>query len=99
MVKVEDFHNDLENKWCPGCGNFGILDALKDALATRNIAPHELLMISGIGQAAKTPQFMNCNFFHTLHGRSLPIATGAKMANHDLNIVVNGLLILITPET
>ncbi|MCG8333865.1 MAG: thiamine pyrophosphate-dependent enzyme [Proteobacteria bacterium] len=90
MVKVEDFHNDLENKWCPGCGNFGILDALKNALAAQNIAPHQLLMISGIGQAAKTPQFLKCNFFHTLHGRSLPIATGAKMANHDLTIVVNG---------
>ncbi len=90
MVKVEDYHNDYENKWCPGCGNFGILDALKDALTTQNIAPHELLMVTGIGQAAKTPHFLNCNFFHTLHGRSLPIATGAKMANHALKVIVNG---------
>jgi 2-oxoglutarate/2-oxoacid ferredoxin oxidoreductase subunit beta len=89
MVKIEDYHNDYENKWCAGCGNFGILDAMKDALANLDIAPRDILMISGIGQAAKTPHFLNCNMFHTLHGRALPVATGAKLANHDLNILVN----------
>ncbi len=89
MVKIEDYHNDYENKWCPGCGNFGLLDAMKDALVNLDIAPRDILLISGIGQAAKTPHFMNCNFFHTLHGRALPIATGAKLANHDLKILVN----------
>lgn len=89
MVKLEDYHNDYENKWCPGCGNFGILDAMKDALVSLDIAPRDLLIISGIGQAAKTPHFMNCNMFHTLHGRALPIATGAKLANHDLKILIN----------
>lgn len=89
MVDINDYNNDYENKWCPGCGNFGIIAAMKDALAKQGIAPHQILLISGIGQAAKLPHFMKCNMFHTLHGRALPIATGAKMANHHLNIIVN----------
>ncbi len=89
MVATQDYDNNFENKWCPGCGNFGILAAMKKALANLGMAPTDVLLISGIGQAAKTPHFMNCNMFHTLHGRALPVATGAKIANHDLTIVVN----------
>jgi len=89
MVTAKEFDNQFENKWCPGCGNFGILDAMKQAFANLGLAPKDLLLISGIGQAAKTPHFMNCNTFHTLHGRALPVATGAKIANHELTIVVN----------
>ncbi len=89
MTTQKDYQCDYENKWCPGCGNFGILSAMKDALVTLDIAPENLLIVSGIGQAAKTPHFLNCNMFHGLHGRALPIATGAKIANHDLTILVN----------
>jgi 2-oxoglutarate ferredoxin oxidoreductase subunit beta len=89
MVATKDFDTQYENKWCPGCGNFGILAAMKDALAKQGIAPHEILIVSGIGQAAKTPEFMKCNMFHCLHGRALPLATGAKLANHNLKILVN----------
>jgi len=89
MVTVQDFDNTYENKWCPGCGNFGILDAMKKAFVTLGLAPKDILLVSGIGQAAKTPHFLNCNYFHTLHGRALPVATGAKTANHDLTVVVN----------
>ncbi len=89
MVDVNDYNNEYENKWCPGCGNFGVIAAMKDALVKQAIAPHQILLISGIGQAAKLPHFMKCNMFQTLHGRALPIATGARMANHDLNIIVN----------
>lgn len=89
MVTAEHFDNDFENKWCPGCGNFGILDAMKSAFANLGLSPRDLLLVSGIGQAAKTPHFLKCNLFHTLHGRALPVATGAKIANHDLTIVVN----------
>ncbi len=89
MVKSEDYNSDYENQWCPGCGNFGILEAMKDALVRLAIAPHEILIVSGIGQAAKTPHFLKCNTFHALHGRALPLATGAKAANHDLTIIVN----------
>jgi len=89
MVSIKDYDSDVENKWCPGCGNFGILAAMKDALASQGIPPEKILIISGIGQAAKTPHYLKCNLFHALHGRALPLATGAKIANHGLTILVN----------
>lgn len=89
MVDIKDYHCDFENKWCPGCGNFNILDAMKDALVNLGLSPEKILIVSGIGQAGKTPHFLKCNFFHGLHGRALPVATGAKIANHDLIILVN----------
>ena len=89
MVSTDDFKSDYANQWCPGCGNFGILAAMQDALAAMDLAPRKILLVSGIGQAAKTPHFMRCNFFHALHGRALPVATGARVANHDLTILVN----------
>jgi len=89
MVSIKDYESSYKNHWCPGCGNFGILAAMKDALVNLKIHPEQLLIISGIGQAAKTPHFLKCNMFHALHGRALPVATGAKMANHNLNILVN----------
>ena len=89
MVTKENFFCDFENKWCPGCGNFQILDAMKDAFAAMDLPPEKLLIVSGIGQAGKTPHFLRCNFFHGLHGRALPVATGAKIANHELTVVVS----------
>ena len=86
MVSIEDF-GQYETAWCPGCGNFLILDSLKQALAGNNIAPQDVLFVTGIGQAAKTPHYFNCNLFNGLHGRSLPVATGAKLANPELNVV------------
>jgi len=89
MVSTNDFKNDYPNHWCPGCGNFGILGALQSALTGMNLSPHDILIISGIGQAAKTPHFLECNCFHSLHGRALPVATGAKLANHDMTVLVS----------
>jgi 2-oxoglutarate ferredoxin oxidoreductase subunit beta len=89
MIDQAIYDNDFENKWCPGCGNFGILNALKGALAELDLSSEKLLIVSGIGQAGKTPHFLNCNFFHGLHGRALPVATGAKLANHDLHVLVH----------
>jgi 2-oxoglutarate/2-oxoacid ferredoxin oxidoreductase subunit beta len=89
MVSIKDYESGVENSWCPGCGNFGILAAMKDALAAQGIPPEKVLIISGIGQAAKTPHYIKSNFFHALHGRALPLATGAKIANHELTILVN----------
>jgi len=87
MVTIEDFGN-YETAWCPGCGNFSILTAVKQALVESQLKPHELLFISGIGQAAKAPHYLNANVFNGLHGRSLPVATGAKLANPDLTVIV-----------
>jgi 2-oxoglutarate ferredoxin oxidoreductase subunit beta len=89
MIRIKDYESSYKNQWCPGCGNFGILEAMKAALVSLKIPPDQLLIVSGIGQAAKTPHFLKCNMFHALHGRALPLATGAKMANHNLKILVN----------
>lgn len=78
---------DAAIAWCPGCGNFGILNVLKTALAELEIAPEKLVMVSGIGQAAKIPQYLKCNFFNGLHGRSLPAATAIKAANPELTVI------------
>ncbi len=83
------FDIDNKNQWCPGCGNFAILKTMKKVFTALGLAPHNLLLISGIGQAGKTPNFLACNMLHGLHGRALALATGAKIADHDLNIIVN----------
>lgn len=74
--------------WCPGCGNFLILKALKQALEELNFTPQNTVLVSGIGQAAKMPQYVNANFFNGLHGRAIPVATGIKTANKELNVIV-----------
>ena len=89
MVDMKDYEGQV-TAWCPGCGNFSILKALKTALVKLDIEPHDILMVSGIGQAGKTPHYLKCNCFNGLHGRSLPVATGAKLANHELNVLVVG---------
>jgi len=87
MVAVDDFGN-YETAWCPGCGNFAIQEAVKQALVALQLEPSELLFVSGIGQAAKAPHYLNVNVFNGLHGRSLPVATGAKLANPNLTVIV-----------
>jgi 2-oxoglutarate ferredoxin oxidoreductase subunit beta len=87
MVTIEDY-GKYETAWCPGCGNFSILEAVKQGLVDSGIAPHEVLLVSGIGQAAKAPHYLNANVFNGLHGRALPVATGAKLTNPDLRIIV-----------
>lgn len=80
----------IENTWCPGCGNFPILTALKNACSELQIKPEELVLVSGIGQAAKLPHFFKSNFFNGLHGRALPSATAIKLVNPDLKVVAIG---------
>ena len=79
----------FETAWCPGCGNFVILDCLKTALEQLGKQPSEVLVAAGIGQAAKTPQYISANAFCGLHGRSLPAAVAAKIANENLTVIVN----------
>jgi 2-oxoglutarate/2-oxoacid ferredoxin oxidoreductase subunit beta len=85
-VKIEDY-NGLTPAWCPGCGNFGILSALKKALVELNLEPHNVLLVSGIGQAGKLPHYMQGNVFNSLHGRPMPPAIGAKIANRELTVI------------
>ncbi|OGJ84993.1 MAG: 2-oxoacid ferredoxin oxidoreductase [Candidatus Raymondbacteria bacterium RifOxyA12_full_50_37] len=74
--------------WCPGCGNFGILNAMKKALTGLGRLPKDIVLVSGIGQAAKLPHYVHCNCFNGLHGRALPAATGIKIANTNLTVIV-----------
>jgi 2-oxoglutarate ferredoxin oxidoreductase subunit beta len=77
----------IDIAWCPGCGNFAILNALKQALSELEIRPDKLVVVSGIGQAAKAPHYYRCNLFNGLHGRSLPVATAIKGANPELTVI------------
>jgi len=78
-----------ETAWCPGCGNISILKCLKQSLEELGKDPHEVLLVAGIGQAAKTPQYLSAHSFCGLHGRSLPAAVAAKIANQNLTVIVN----------
>lgn len=70
--------------WCPGCGNFSILKALKETLAELEIAPEEVVMVSGIGQAGKLPHYIKSNVFNGLHGRSLPVSAAIRAVNPEI---------------
>jgi 2-oxoglutarate ferredoxin oxidoreductase subunit beta len=89
MVTMDDY-TGLKPAWCPGCGNFGILRALDKALVTLKLEPHQVLIVSGIGQAGKLPHYSRGNVFNSLHGRALPVAIGAKIANPELTVIAIG---------
>lgn len=81
---------DMQGKdinWCPGCGNYKLLDAVKDALYELDLDRRNLVIVSGIGQAAKLPQYVNASMFNGLHGRALPVAMGIKLANRNLTVI------------
>jgi 2-oxoglutarate ferredoxin oxidoreductase subunit beta len=86
MPAFEDYEGQVP-AWCPGCGNFQILSTIKQALTELGIEPWEVLLVSGIGQAGKLPHYIKCHTFNGLHGRTLPVATAAKLANHSLHVI------------
>lgn len=77
----------IDIAWCPGCGDYGILNAVKQTMAELEIPPEKFVIVSGIGQAAKLPHYIRSNFFNGLHGRSIPPATGIKATNPDLVVI------------
>ena len=87
MVTLETYRGQTP-AWCPGCGNFAILKAFKDMLVELQLEPHQITVVSGIGQAAKLPHYTRCNTFNGLHGRALPVATGIRLANHAMPVIV-----------
>ena len=89
-LTAKDYKGQVEPDWCPGCGDFGVLRALQTACANLGIPPHDILTVSGIGCSSNLPGYFNANGMHTLHGRALAVATGAKLGNHELNVVVTG---------
>jgi len=90
MLELKDYRTKVHNDWCPGCGDFGILNAIQMALSELKLEPRNVAIVSGVGCSAKTPHFVNTYGFHTLHGRSLPIATGIRLANTGLTVVAVG---------
>jgi 2-oxoglutarate ferredoxin oxidoreductase subunit beta len=76
--------------WCPGCGDYGVLKALQTALAELNIDPKDVVVVSGIGCSSDLPGFVSTYGFHGLHGRTLPVATGIKLANPELKVIITG---------
>lgn len=86
MPSLDDYKGQTP-AWCPGCGNYGILKVFKDTLVDLGIGPHQFTMVSGIGQASKLPHYLKCNTFNGLHGRTLPVATGIRLANHKMLVI------------
>jgi 2-oxoglutarate/2-oxoacid ferredoxin oxidoreductase subunit beta len=84
----KDLRSDDKIAWCPGCGDFGVLTAVTKAITLLGLDPKDVLLVSGIGQAAKLPHYVRCNCFNGLHGRALPAAAGAKIANKALTVMV-----------
>ena len=89
-LTVKDFKGHTDPDWCPGCGDFGVLHALKTAIAELGLHPNEVLTISGIGCSSNLPGYINTYGMHTLHGRALAVATGAQLANHKMKVIVTG---------
>ncbi|MBI2862350.1 MAG: 2-oxoacid:ferredoxin oxidoreductase subunit beta, partial [Chloroflexi bacterium] len=87
MIDLKTYQSPDEVTWCPGCGDFGILAAIKQALAMLELRPHEVLLTSGIGCGSKLPHYVNVNSYDALHGRPVPVALGAKLGNHQLKVI------------
>ncbi len=84
----KDFKSDLKPIWCPGCGDFGVVQAIYRALAAIGRAPHDIAFVSGIGCSSRIPGYTTAYGFNSVHGRALPIAQGIKLANPDLLVLV-----------
>jgi 2-oxoglutarate ferredoxin oxidoreductase subunit beta len=89
-LKMTDYRTSYFADWCPGCGDFGILTAIQMALTDLQLPPHKTVIFSGIGCSGKTPHCVKVNGIHTLHGRTLPFAIGAKLANPELEVIAEG---------
>ena len=87
---VKDYQGHYPNDWCPGCGDFGMLHAIQQALAGLHLFPHQVALFGGIGCSGKTPYYVPVYGVHTLHGRVLPYAMGAKLANPELTVIAIG---------
>ena len=90
MADAAVFKSEIKPDWCPGCGDFGVLNSLQKACADLNLNPHEVMVVSGIGCSSNLPGFFNSYGMHTLHGRSIAVAQGTKLGNTDMTVVATG---------
>jgi len=89
-LTLKSLDGPVEPDWCPGCGDFGVLKSIKEAIVSLGIPPHDVLIVSGIGCSSNLPGFIHAYGVHSLHGRALPVATGAALANHALHVIAVG---------
>lgn len=90
VLDVKEFKTEIPPDWCPGCGDFGVLNALFHTCAEMGLQPHKVLAVSGIGCSSNLPGFFRSYGVHSLHGRALPFATGAKLTNQALTVIATG---------
>jgi 2-oxoglutarate ferredoxin oxidoreductase subunit beta len=90
VLTPKDFKSEVKPTWCPGCGDFGVLNAVYNTLAGLKLPPDQTVVVSGIGCSSRLPHFVNTFGFHSVHGRALPVAQGLKMARPDLTVVAVG---------
>ena len=89
-LTLKSLDSDVHPDWCPGCGDFGVLKSIKEAIVELGIPAHKVLIVSGIGCSSNLPGFIRAYGVHSLHGRAVPVATGAALANHDLHVIAVG---------
>lgn len=89
-TSVKDLKGKVDPDWCPGCGDFGVLNAMKQAISELDLYRHEVMTVSGIGCSSNLPGYISTYGMHTLHGRALAVAAGAQLANHSLKIIATG---------
>ena len=87
-IAAKDFKSGYKPVWCPGCGDYSVLSAITKALASLNLQPENVAVVSGIGCSSRIPAYTTCYGFHGVHGRSLPAATGLKVARPELTVLV-----------
>ena len=88
--ELQTYKSEIKPTWCPGCGDFAVLNALQKAIHALQLEPWNVLLVSGIGCSSNLPHFLSTYGFHAIHGRAIPVATGAKLANPDLHVIVTG---------
>jgi 2-oxoglutarate ferredoxin oxidoreductase subunit beta len=88
MTSADELRSRTIPDWCPGCGDHAVLMSVKGAIAELGLDPTKVLIVSGIGCSSKLPHYVKSYGFHSIHGRPLPVATGAKLANHELHVIV-----------
>ncbi len=85
---ARDYKSDVKPVWCPGCGDYSVLSSITKALAELDLPPEDVAVVSGIGCSSRIPAYVDCYGFHGVHGRSLPLATGLKVARPELTVLV-----------
>ncbi|MCY0869741.1 MAG: thiamine pyrophosphate-dependent enzyme, partial [Firmicutes bacterium] len=90
MATVKEFRNSVRPNWCPGCGDFAVQAAIQRALGNMNKEPEQVAIVSGIGCSGRISGYVNAYGFHGVHGRSLPVAQGLKLANRNLTVIAAG---------